>query len=168
MPADNFLFGSVLSIVPLYLLYFTTLYNAHHFISFHIALLLNTFWIFLEVTGVTGYLLYTVCSDSESGGNTGEAVKTDRATAGCEEAVSLWHDITLQQQPWESAHSPADVCVAGVHILLCNVTTVCTVSLCCKQWCSEVCTAVYVTSLFVMIFAFCKTIRIEIFSHFII
>jgi len=164
MPTDNFLFGSVPSIVPIYLLYFTTLYNAHYFISFHIALLLYT-WIFLEVKG---YSLYTMCSDSESGGNAGEAVKTDRATAGCEEAVSLWHDITLQQQPWEPAHSPADVCVAGVHILLCNVATVCTVTvLCCKQWWSEVCTAVYVTSLFV-IFAFCKTIRSEIFSHFMI
>ena len=115
---------------------------------------------------VTDYSLCIVCSDSESGGNAGEAVKTDRATAGCEEAVSVWHDITLQQQPWEPAHSPADVCVAGVHILLCNVATVCTVTVCVVY--SDVLTAVYVTSLFVMIFAFCKTIRSEIFSHFII
>jgi len=38
---------------------------------------------------VTGYSLYILCSDSESGGNAGEAVKTDGATAGCEEAVSV-------------------------------------------------------------------------------
>lgn len=30
-----------------------------------------------------------VCSDSESGGNIGEAVETDRTAAGCEEAVSV-------------------------------------------------------------------------------
>jgi hypothetical protein len=124
--SGDVLFYSVPSIVPMYLIYFNMLYNARHFVAFRTSLFVYTPWVFLEVTF---NLLWTVCSDSESGGNTGEAVKTDRTTPGCEEAVFVWHDITLQQQSWEPAHSSADVCVAGMHSLLCKVDTVCTVTM---------------------------------------
>ena len=57
MPADSFLFRSVPGIVPIYLLYFTTLYNAHNIISFHIALLLYLLLPLLALQPTVGFSL---------------------------------------------------------------------------------------------------------------
>lgn len=58
---------------------------------------------------------YRSCfSDFESGSDTDPTVQANGAAAGSEEAISLGHDVAMQQQSGESTYGPADVRVARV------------------------------------------------------